>query len=70
MILALAPKVGAFKERVGFESACKRKTKDLQRTGSDLRHCKCMKNQRAGFRGFQKSVVEEWGLRILYHTKH
>jgi hypothetical protein len=28
---------------------------DLQRTGSDLRHCKHMKNHDAGFRGFHNS---------------
>jgi hypothetical protein len=40
--------------RVGFEPARKRKLKDLQRTGSDLKQRKFMKNHRSGFRGFQR----------------
>jgi hypothetical protein len=40
-------------ERVGFEPAGKRKLKDLQRTGSDLKQRKFMKNHKTGFRGFQ-----------------
>ncbi len=42
---------------LGFESACKRKTKDLQRTGSNHSHCKYMKKQEAGFRGFSLSQL-------------
>lgn len=41
-------------ERVGFEPAGRRKLKELQRTGSDLKQCKFMKNHRTGFRGFQR----------------
>ena len=42
---------------LGFESACKRKTKDLQRTGSNHSHCKYMKKQEAGFRVFSLSQL-------------
>ena len=37
-------------ERVGFEPACKRKLKDLQRTGSDLKQRKSVKNHWTGFK--------------------
>jgi hypothetical protein len=41
---------------VGFESAVKRRMKDLQRTGSDLRRRKCMKNPKGGFQqGFNSA---------------
>jgi hypothetical protein len=38
-------------ERVGFEPACKRKLKDLQRTGSDLEQGKFTVIKGAGFQG-------------------
>src|ERR1017187_104414 len=47
-------------ERVGFEPLVKRRFNNLQHTGSDLRHCECMKSREAGFSGVSRGFSFLW----------